>query len=277
MLQIGCPSCSQNCNNNEFSINVTSTVLQDSENYTEILFSYEFNGSTFEFTVAKTLLWGYHKQSPFANRTAKFILTEIKSNNVSMQFYTLSYIVQHRKYNLTVLTTLTPSDSQEAYNSSFTTVNYAPAGKSEVVSMEFVEFNTSVTLSQLYKVLSDSSKTMSRFYLREGIKNSDINLIKLAINYHRMKLELSLLYWLTQRQLKEYDKEILDSSATLMDDFWSCLACTAGCYAALGGGCFAVCFFSAGLACWVCSFLLEYPELLLLGCDAFCNSMGWCP
>jgi hypothetical protein len=69
-----------------------------------------------------------------------------------MQFYSLSYNVQHTEYNLTPYTTLIPLDS-ETYNSSFTVMNYAPAGKSELTSFEFVELNSTITLSQQYAIL----------------------------------------------------------------------------------------------------------------------------
>jgi hypothetical protein len=44
-----------------------------------------------------------------------------------MIFYSLGYVVQHVKYNLTVYTNLMSLDS-ETYNSSFTVMNYARLG-----------------------------------------------------------------------------------------------------------------------------------------------------
>jgi len=85
-----------------------------------------------------------------------------------MQFYSLNYSVQHEEYKMTLLTTLTPLNS-ETYNSSFTMVNYAPAGKSELKSLKFVEFNIPVTLSQHYVILGKVAEEVAKVY--EKTKN----------------------------------------------------------------------------------------------------------
>jgi ABC-type multidrug transport system ATPase subunit len=78
-----------------------------------------------EFVRALDLEGRLHNEaSDEANRTAKFISTEITAEDTYMQFYSLSYMVQHAEYNLTLYTTLTPLES-ETYNSSFTVMNYA--------------------------------------------------------------------------------------------------------------------------------------------------------
>lgn len=64
---------------------------------------------------------------------------------------------------MTLLTTLTPSNS-EAYNHSYTVINYASAYKSEPRSLEFVEFNTTVTLSRHYIVLNKVAKKIAKIY-----------------------------------------------------------------------------------------------------------------
>jgi hypothetical protein len=69
---------------------------------------------------------------------------------------------------MTLLTTLTPLNS-ETYNSSFTMVNYAPAGKSELKSLKFVEFNIPVTLSQHYVILGKVAEEVAKVY--EKTKN----------------------------------------------------------------------------------------------------------
>ncbi|MEM3703920.1 MAG: hypothetical protein QXX79_05855, partial [Candidatus Bathyarchaeia archaeon] len=83
---------------------------------------------------------------------------------------------------------------------------------------------------------------------------------------------------LVKDQLQDYDTEALRIFAVLMDDFWSCFACQRGCTAAIGGGCIAVCFFTVGLACSICLYLLMYSDpIMTLGCAAACEYLGWCP
>jgi len=270
----GCQSCGQNqaCQNYNITPNITITTLEQNETYTLTLVTYQVKDTAYEVAIAQTLLWSYNEASDEANRTAKFISTEITAEDTSLQFYSLNYMVQHAEYNLTLYTTLTPLDS-ETYNSSFTVMNYAPASKSKLTSFEFVELNSTITVSQQYAILGKVAKEIGKVYEKSG----DETLAQLAQGYYIMEKEAKGLSKLVEKQLSEYNLEIVNISAVLMDDFWSCLACQIGCYAALGGGCIAVCWFTVGLACWICGFLLAYPELLNLGCDGFCTWIGWCP
>jgi len=220
--QTGCTSCAQNqtCPSGNVSINVQSTVLEQEENHTVILLTYEVNGTTFEVTVARTLLWSYEELTDEVNRTASFVSEEITAEDVSMQFYSLSYMVQHVEYNLTVYTNLTPLNS-ETYNTSFTIMSYAPAGTSEVTSFESVEFNSSVTLSQQYGILGKVAKEIGKVYE----KSDDETLASLAQGYYLMEGEAKGLSKLVEKQLQEYNRIILKSSAFLSDqDVWACLS-----------------------------------------------------
>nr|MDO8097751.1 rhodanese-like domain-containing protein [Candidatus Njordarchaeota archaeon] len=118
------PSCNQPTN----TTNIQSTVLEQSGNRTVTLLTYEVNGTAFEMTIARTLLWSYEEHTSEIDKSARFISMEIMSGEVSAQFYALSYRVQCSEYNLTIDTVLKPLNS-EAYNSSYTIVNYVPAEK----------------------------------------------------------------------------------------------------------------------------------------------------
>jgi rhodanese-related sulfurtransferase len=215
----GCQSCGQNQNYN-ITPNIAITTLEQNETYTLTLVTYEVNDTAYEVAIAQTLLWNYNEASDEANRTAKFISTEITAEDTYMQFYSLSYIVQHAEYNLTLYTTLTPLES-ETYNSSFTIMNYAPAEKS-VTSMEFVEFNSSVTLSQQYAILGKVAKEIGKVYEKSG----DETLAQLAQGYYIMEKEANGLSKLVEKQLLKYNREILKSHALLMDaSIWDCFSC----------------------------------------------------
>jgi len=214
LLQTGCIPCAQNqtCPSCNEPTDIQSTVLEQEENHTVILLTYKVNGTTFEVTIAWTVLWSYNELTDQANRTTRFISTEITAEDTSTQFYRVSYMVQHVEYNLTLYTNLAPLNA-ETYNSSFTIMNYAPAGKSEVTSLEFVEFNSSVTLSQQYAILGKVAKEIGKVYEKSG----DENLTQLAQSYYTMEEEAKYLSKLVEKQLTEYDLQILQSSAVLID------------------------------------------------------------
>jgi len=99
----------------------------------------------------------------------------------------------------------------------------APAGKSELVSLELVEFNSSVTLSQLYAVLGKVAKEVGKVYEKSG----DETLAQLAQGYYTMEEEAKGLSKLVEKQLQEYNKKILRSSCYPDDagSIWNCVNC----------------------------------------------------
>jgi len=226
LLQTMCISCAQNraCPSYSQPENVQFRVLEENETYTLSLLSYEVNGTIFEVTIANTLLWSYIESTDEANRTARFTKTEVTTENMHVQFYSLSYIVQHKEYNLTIFTSLKPLNS-ETYNSSFTFINYAPSRKSEVTTLEFVDFNMSVTLSQQYTILSRLAKEIGKVYEKSG----DETLQALARNYKNMKEETKYLSKLVEKQLQEYDLLIFKPMAVILDITWQCAFCLVHC------------------------------------------------
>ena len=211
-----CPSCESQ------SMFVNLTVLEQEEDHIVMLLVYEFNGTTLEVTITTTRLWSYAELNDECNRTATFMKTEIAIQDESWQFYSLSYLVQREEYILTLYTRLKPLNP-EIFETSFTEMNYAPNAESKVVSMEFVEFNSSVTLSKLYAVLGKVAKEIGKVYEKSGNET----LAQLAQSYYTMEEEAKYLSKLVEKQLKEYDLEILESSAILMDHP---VTCTEVCY-----------------------------------------------
>ena len=208
-----------------------------------------------------------------------------------MQFYSLSYMVQHEEYNLTLLTTLTPLDA-ETYNSSFTIINYAPAGKSEPKSLESVKFNFTVTLSQQYAILSKVAKEVGKAYE----KSVDETLAELAQGYYIMEDEAKGLSKLVEKQLQEYNKVIINIFVILMDDACSFQcgtlcgligvpACTVLAAALCPGWsfiCYPVCtILWSGACAGVCSYVCSGFQGVSpcdVGCNTFCTvfSIGMC-
>lgn len=276
LLQMGCTSCNENqeCPSESEITNVQITVLEEEEDYTVTLVTYELNGTLFEFTITKSLLWSYSDQTHRASKTANFTLTEITTEDTSVQFYSLNYVVQHMEYNLTISTNLTPLNS-ETYNSSFTVVNYTPVGKSGILSLEFVEFNSSVTLSQLYTSLDKVAKKIGQVYIIDGLRNDDATLVQLGQNYYKMATETNGLSRLVKLQLQQYDKEIINNSAILMDPEPECTLCQLAC-PLLVVGCWAVCWLFP-VVCYYCATLTYYYIYLEFSAYLACTLVGFCP
>jgi len=92
-----------------------------------------------------------------------------------------------------------------------------------------VEFNSTVKLSQQYAVLG-------KVYEKSG----DKTLAQLAEGYYTMKEEAKGLSKLVEKQLQEYDLEILENSAILTDPYLTYIPCITGCLGAVAA-CYACC------------------------------------
>jgi len=136
-------------------------------------------------------------------------------------------------------------------------MNYAPAGKSGLTSLEFVEFNSSATLSQQYTILGKAAKEVGKVYEKSG----DETLKQLAQGYQVMEKESKHLAKLVEKQLHEYDREILQSLAIITDlaegsfEFWLCLFIVDQ-----------ICMFFAGMGCdYVAGIVVTYVCAIICG------------
>ena len=91
--------------------------------------------------------------------------------------------------------------------------------------MEFVEFNSSVTLSEQYAILGKVAQEVGQIYKKSYQKSGDETLKQLAQGYYTMKQEAKYLSKLVKHHLQEHDKEILICSAILTDGASDCVYC----------------------------------------------------
>ena len=212
----GCSSCNENqeCPIEGESINITSEILEQEEDYIIVLIIYEYNGITYEFIYTQSLLWKYSKITSTFNETAYFISTEITTKNTYTQFYQFIYLKQHENYKLTISTRLNPLNT-EIYNRTYTYIEYIPAKGKSPTSMEFIQFNEPVTLSQQFTILGEIAEEMAKIYE----SSEDANLMELSYAYNTMANEIKEVSQLVQEQLLEYDWQILKSLAVLTDAF----------------------------------------------------------
>jgi len=280
----GCSTCTENqeCPIESESISITSETLEQGEDQIVILKKYEFNGTVYEFIHTYTILWSYNKFTGKINKSAYFISTEITSENFYLQYYLLEYVIYHKNYNLTIYTHLEPLNS-EIYHSSFTYIKYTPANGKAITSMEFVQFNMSVILSQQYDILADIAEEMAEIYK----KSEDLDLMELYYGYTNMGEGIRSLSELVKEQLGEYDYQIVESYAVLTDvqlpdgggggggggNWLACILCEIGCAIAIVGGCLAGCYFYFP-SCYYCLLIMYHVEVLHLSCYAACHLAG---
>ncbi len=227
---VPCTQCQQD-QDGEYSpaTNIQSTVLEQDDYHIVYLVTYDVDGVEYSYTVTNTLLWDYNKNQGNVHRTASLASVEIAGEASYQKFFTLAYYAECEEYNFTTYTYIRPSD-QESYDTAFTIVDYEPADKSGDISLELVDFNTSITLSEHYRILGKVAAKIGKEYQKSG----DESLTVFAQRYKSIEQETKYLSKLVKKQIPEYDKEILTSSAIIMDQDWLlCLGNILACLAAI--------------------------------------------
>jgi rhodanese-related sulfurtransferase len=270
LYQTGPPPCTQNTTHPSVSLpSFQYTVLEQNETYRLTQVTFEFNGTTSEYTLAGTLLWSYSSFTDEGNRTASFASIDVTGPNLPTRFYTLSYLLQTKEYNVTLETLIEPL-SPGAYNMSSTAMNYKPVDNSGVISFESVKYNTSVTLSSQYAILGDVAKKLGKLYRQ----SQDENLTQLASRYDIMGREAGFLSKLVSQQLQQYNLPALTATAALVDNFFTCLACEILVGYGVIGFC-ALCCATTGACCYCLDLIALLPLDVLA--DMMCTTLGACP
>jgi rhodanese-related sulfurtransferase len=231
LLLSPCTTCGQNNSPNDGILqNLDFEMIDQTENFTQAHIIFDYNDTTFDNTVSITTLWKYIDSDELSNITAT--LTSINSvGSLSSQYYQLQYQIQDYRYNFSVITNLEPLGTN-GYNASSTIVKFLPIGKTQMQSVELVDFTSPVTLSQLYSSLELASKRIAANYQSEGGKYKDGTLTNLAESYRQMAKGLKDLSKIVKLELQDYDKEILHNSVVLTDD--ACFDCQFACSIVLG-------------------------------------------
>jgi rhodanese-related sulfurtransferase len=273
--QASCTSCqnpNQPVDSYMPSIEVTKTLLEESENHTLTLVSENIDGVITEYTIDKTLLWSQTIAKHDLNRTITLSSMIDNKGGENTQIFKLEDKVQHRDYNLTLYTVLSPLDAN-MYNTSVTVMSYVPAvGKNEILSSEWVNFNKSLTLSQLYHSIGEATDELAKEYK----ESDDDDLKQFAQRYKTMATEVKMLSNIVKTSLAEYDKCILNSTALILDDWLTCVLCAAVFYIAIGGVCAAACGCTAMVGCGICLQILALEQYWTHGVTYMCENILGC-
>jgi hypothetical protein len=216
-----CTACSCPVAGAMRSVNVSMVILFQNSTYILVKHVVSYGNKSVEVIASGKLLWQWVKSGEKENRSAYLYQVEIASANTTLRYYMLTYRVRALDYNLTLATQLIPAN-EIFYNYSFTYVVYMPKEK-EVVSLEIVKFNTSATLSQLYQALNRVAKELRHIYQT----SSNTTIRSLKDGYLTIEKELDLLAKLVEKELPQYNKPVIRSTAIITDDWISCLICNA--------------------------------------------------
>lgn len=308
LYQANCNSC-QTCSTQSVPTTVNSgnftafEILQNTTNTLAYMLTYELDGNITTMIVNRTQLWRYDDSLYDCNRTALLesiemvISSDELVENITAQSFNIAYTVKNSDYKVALRTTL-QYPTNESYGTAYTVFGYAPNNKTAVLSVENVQFNSSVTLSDHYRALGKVSKQLAHLY----DQSESYDLSRLSIGYNIMHDEATNLATLVNHNLATYDKPILNCSATLVDSActdlcgYTCgiitgIACGAICagisvpcgpaYPACFGVCLGAC--GAGLSGYLCTWLCyqlcgEEASVEDLGCGTVCGGIcAYCP
>jgi hypothetical protein len=214
-----CTTCSCPVAGTTQSVNASTVILFQNSTYILIKRIVSYRNKSVEVIASGKLLWQWVKSGGKENRSAYLYQVELVSANRTLHYYMLTYSVRALDYNLTIATQLIPAN-ENFYNYSFTYVVYMPKEK-RVVSLEIVKFNTSVTLSQLYQALSRVAKELRQIYQT----SSNTTIRSLKDGYLTIEKELNNLAKLVEKELPQYNKPVIHSTAIITDDWFSCSLC----------------------------------------------------
>ncbi|MBX5326914.1 hypothetical protein HM002_04255, partial [Candidatus Bathyarchaeota archaeon A05DMB-4] len=216
----GCPVENRTCCSGEAS-SFERVVLERGESYVVTLLSIENGENVFEATVTRTRLWKHAEVKGKLNLTLSLTETTMVSGGSSGGSRELAYIIEYADYTVRGVSIMSLSKGSKIYETCFSIMNYIPANKKEVISLEIVQFNATVTLSQHYAILSEVAKEMRKIYKHS--QNQTFS--ELVDAYHAMEKEAKQISKTIEKQLPNYNHEILQSIAILTDPAGCNVAC----------------------------------------------------
>jgi rhodanese-related sulfurtransferase len=290
----GCECTNENNNPNLFE-EIDYEIVQESLNNKEIAMTYKIDDKFYETSIKISTLFSLESESKGIKRYYEIISYEISTDDNIRKFYIIKSSVIHKEYSLSISTMLTYSNL-DYYDKSDNLVIFTSEGKSDTLTLELININKMITLSQQYKIIGKIAKKLANVYK----KSEDIELRSFFHNYRIISKQLNDLSQFVREYHNDYDKLILESAATIIDpsvapppidgggggddggddgswgDDVTCIACKIAFDAALLGGCllgcliwppFCVCVGMVGVVFWA---------LINQGVAYVCHWMGAC-
>jgi hypothetical protein len=228
-----------------------------------------------DVTIDETLLWSRSYVDGPISRNITLSYRESTDDKGSVQYFSLREDIEKENvFSMSIITILVPLDT-DTYKIAFTSVSYVPTGASSVESVEFMESDSVIRLSQLYDSLGLVIKRLGDEY---G-DSADVSLHRFESRYYDIATEMAFMSQIVTKNLNEYNKNILNSSTILFDDIWWCMLCEIALNAAMTGSCAAIVSCTGGVAFWVCLAILDnqltdYIPFDFI-CEVYFDCMNW--
>ena len=191
-------------------------IINDNENNLTFYSTIIIDGITHEILTRVIYLYKYAQISEDYSEKFQFNSIEIFAEESKLEFFTLKYEIESKHYNLTVLTILTPLNS-ESYNIATTLLIFTTPEES-LHTVEFIDFDyTPVSLSDLYSSISGVAKSLKSLYISSYKLSGDLNFKQLGKNYNIIENELKTLSKLVKVKIYEYNLLIQENYATIRD------------------------------------------------------------
>jgi rhodanese-related sulfurtransferase len=216
-LGCGCPfldpSQEETCSDD---INMDTVILEENEEFITQYSTIIIDGITHEVMTKISYLFNAVRTSDDYTERVEFNFNEISNDDIYTTFFTLKYEIQHIQYNLTVLTILTPLNS-ESYDIGTTLLIFTVPEES-LHTVEIIDFNYSpISLSEHYKTISQIAKKM-KIIFKESFKISgDQGFKQLIKNYNIIEKKLKGLSKFVEKKISEYNLLIQENYATIRD------------------------------------------------------------
>lgn len=167
----------------------------------------------------------------------------------------MNYEIEHEQYNLKVLTLIIPLNS-ESYDTATTLVILTTPEKS-LNTLEILSFDySSITLSELYNIISKTANDLKKIYLKSFKLTGDQRFKQLGTNYNIIKKEMKCLSKLVEKEISEYNLLIQENYATIRD---SCNPVMLGlCWVVIEGIELLGCGIGTWLFCFTTSIVFSY-------------------
>jgi rhodanese-related sulfurtransferase len=208
----GCPEGDINDLQSDTEISVEINVLEENGTYKEVLIEYEIDDVSYETLMKRTLLFSSESHSNEANKYYELYYYEISTLDYDRRFYLLSYQNENTYYNLSITSILTPSDS-DFYENVETVIIYQPKDKSVITTIDLIEINKNIRLSEYYQDIGKAAKKL----VIEYRKSEDDILKKFSKNYQNINQEMKEFSDFIKKALYEYDLYIESGYGVILD------------------------------------------------------------
>jgi hypothetical protein len=200
----------------------------------------------------------------FSEYEVQYSATQTNGVSATGTMYEVLYYTSQPGYELSIMSYLIGTQS-------VTSINYVPTTTSSSVLLgDSILTTVNTNYGRYFGLLQQGVQFLASGYLT----SQNATLQTLGQRYLTIANSLNNLQQFVQKTPIS-SATVISSSTLVVDSAATCLTCEVFVASALIVGCFALCFFSGGTLCSVCTYLIELA--LIEGSELACQAIHWCP